>query len=577
VENRRLLLAFVLSLAVIAVWYSLFPAAKPKPPEPLPAQSERAPASASAPTPGTPPGLPPTAAAPATPGTVAGTAGTSVNPAPPVPQLQAAAEEKVTLQSGRSRAVLTNRGAQLLSMVVPEKSDPKSGTLELVHERAGDAYPYSLTTPGLQPHPLNQALFQAEKSADGRAVTFRYSGPLGVAEKSFRFDDKGFLAVDVRLPGRSDWGLLIGPGVRNPTADEMKSRYEHRRAVYRSGGDVTTVDPQGAFDPVEVAGGSLTWAGLEDTYYLAAQVPQGRIDRAVLLPMLIQAPEGGGPGKFLPVPSKDQITREQKDLPREFFLILRPSGDQMALGSYWGAKEYDRLKGLRLGLEETIELGSLKPLVVPLLVALHWIRDHLVTNYGWAIVLLTIAIKILLLPLTHRSTMSMRKMQELNPKVQGVRDRYRTKLRDKAGKPNLEAQRKMNEEVMGIYKEAGVNPAGGCLPLLIQMPILFAFYRLLSTAVDLRNAPWLLWIHDLSLHDPYYVLPIIMGATQLLQVRMGPQAGDPMQRKMFQIMPVAMTFFFLGVPSGLVLYWLTNNVLTIIQLQVYNRMKAREA
>jgi YidC/Oxa1 family membrane protein insertase len=209
--------------------------------------------------------------------------------------------------------------------------------------------------------------------------------------------------------------------------------------------------------------------------------------------------------------------------------------------------------------------------------ALHWIHDNIVANYGWAIVLLTILIKLLLLPLTHRSTVSMRKMQDLNPKVQAVRDRYRQKLRDKAGKPNLEAQRKMNEEVMGIYKEAGVNPAGGCLPLLIQMPILFAFYRLLSTAVDLRHAPWMLWIHDLSAADPYLALPIIMGVTQLIQVRMGPQAGDPMQRRMFQIMPVAMTFFFLGVPSGLVLYWLTNNVLTIIQLQVYNRMQAREA
>jgi YidC/Oxa1 family membrane protein insertase len=135
----------------------------------------------------------------------------------------------------------------------------------------------------------------------------------------------------------------------------------------------------------------------------------------------------------------------------------------------------------------------------------------------------------------------------------------------------------MNEEVMAVYKEAGVNPAGGCLPILIQMPILFAFYRLLSTAVDLRGAPWALWIHDLSIHDPYYVLPIVMGATQVLQVRMGPQAGDPMQRRMFQIMPVAMTFLFLGVPSGLVLYWLTNNVLTIIQLQVYNRLREREA
>lgn len=567
-ETRRLLLAFVLSLAVIAIWYTLFPPAKPKPPEP-PAQSRQA-----APSPGTP-------GAPAAP--VAPTAAVPGQPAPATavaaaPAVVAAAEEKVTLQSGRTVAVFTNRGAQLLSMMAPEKSDPKSGVLELVRQRVGLDYPYSLTTAnGLQPSPLNQALFRGERGADGRSVTFRYSGPLGAAEKTFRFDDRGLLAADVQVPGRADWGLLLGPGVRNPSAEEMKSRYEHRRAVYKAGGDFETVDAGSAFDPVEIPGRSLAWLGLGDTYYLSAVVPQAAIDRAILVPLMVQTGDKGGATRFLPVPNKDQISGDEKKLPREFFAVLRPAGDHMALASYWGSKDYDRLKSLPYGLEETIELGTLKPLVVPLLVALHWIHDRIVANYGWAIVLLTVLIKLVLLPLTHRSTMSMRKMQDLNPKVQAVRDRYRQKLRDKAGKPNLEAQRKMNEEVMGIYKEAGVNPAGGCLPLLIQMPILFAFYRLLSTAVDLRHAPWMLWIHDLSAADPYLALPIIMGVTQLIQVRMGPQAGDPMQRRMFQIMPVAMTFFFLGVPSGLVLYWLTNNVLTIIQLQVYNTLRKREA
>lgn len=567
-ETRRLLLAFVLSLAVIAIWYTVFPPAKPKPPELPPAAAPKA-----VPAPGAAPAVP-GATAPGQPGQPAVTQA----PAPvAVPPAQAAAEERITLQAGRSRAVLTNRGAQLLSMVVPEKSDPRSGTLEMVRQRAGIAYPYSLTANGVQPSPLNQALFQAERGPDDRSATFRYSGPLGTAEKTFRFDDKGLLTVDVRVPGRSDWGVLLGPGVRNPTADEMKSRYEHRRGVYKKGDDVETPDPGGMYDPVEVPGGALAWAGLDDTYYLAAQVPQGKIDRAVFWPMLVQANDKGGVEQFLPVPSKDDITREQKGLPRELFLILRPAGDQMSLTSYWGAKEFDLLHALHYGLEGTIDLGSLKPLVLPLLYALHWIYDRVVANYGWAIVLLTIVIKVLLLPLTHKSTMSMRKMQELNPKVQAIRDRYRTKLRDKQGKPNLEAQRKMNEDVMAVYKEAGVNPAGGCLPMVIQLPILYAFYRLLSTAVDLRHAPWLGWIHDLSAADPYLVLPIVMGITQFLQVRMGPQAGDPMQRRMFQIMPVAMTVFFLGVPSGLVLYWLTNNVLTIIQLQVYNRLREREA
>jgi YidC/Oxa1 family membrane protein insertase len=550
---------------VVAIWYTVFPPAKPKPPELPPAAAPKA-----VPAPGAAATVP-GATVPAQPGQPAVSQASA--PAP----VQAAAEERITLQAGRVHAVLTNRGAQLLSMVVPEKSDPRSGTLEMVRQRAGIAYPYSLTASGIQPSPLNQALFQAERAPDGRSATFRYSGPLGAAEKTFRFDDRGLLAVDVKVPGRSDWGVLLGPGLRNPTADEMKSRYEHRRGVYKKGDDIEMPDPGGTFDPVEVSGTALAWAGLDDTYYLAAQVPQGRIDRAVFWPMLVQPAEKGGAEQFMPVPSKDDITGDQKKLPREFFLILRPAGDQMSLASYWGPKEYDRLHALKYGLEGTIELGSLKPLVLPLLYALHWIRDNVVGNYGWAIVLLTIVIKILLLPLTHKSTMSMRKMQELNPKVQAIRDRYRSKLRDKQGKPNLEAQRKMNEDVMAVYKEAGVNPAGGCLPMLIQLPILYAFYRLLSTAVDLRHAPWLGWIHDLSAADPYLVLPIVMGVTQFLQVRMGPQAGDPMQRRMFQIMPVAMTVFFLGVPSGLVLYWLTNNILTIIQLQVYNRLREREA
>jgi YidC/Oxa1 family membrane protein insertase len=208
-----------------------------------------------------------------------------------------------------------------------------------------------------------------------------------------------------------------------------------------------------------------------------------------------------------------------------------------------------------------------------LLVGLRWLHDHIVPNFGWAIVLMTVLIRLALLPLTHASMKSMKKMQELNPKMQGIRDKYRTKLKDKQGRPNIEMQQKQNQEIMALYKEHGVNPAGGCLPMLLQLPILFAFYSLLSTAIELRGAPWTLWIKDLSVHDPYYVLPILMGATQFLQVKLAPQAGDPMQRRLFLLMPIVFTFLFLPSPSGLVLYWLTNNVLTILQQWVYNRLQ----
>ena len=567
-DTRRLLVAFLLSLGVILLWYTIFPPPKPTP-EAVPPPSEQAERPSSGPTlapPGTPAG--PTAPAPgAMPG---------ATPGAPLEPVAATAEERVVLQAGRTRAVLSNRGAQLLSMEVPEKTEGKSGTLDLVRARAGGPHPYSLTTGrGSAPHPLDQVLFRAEKGGDGRSVLFRYRGPQGVAEKRFRFNDKGLLEVEIHLPGRSDWGVLLGPGIRNPTAEEMKSRFERRLGVYSLGGEVTRVEPQKAEGAVEVPGRGLGWVGLEDTYFLSAQVPQGGIDRALFEPVLVQAGEGGG-ARFIPVPPEEEMTQEQEDLPRELLLILRPAGDRLALVSYWGPKELDRLSSLPHGLDATVDLGFFGLLAKPLLAGLHWIHDNIVANFGWAIILMTVLIKLLLLPLTHKSTVSMRKMQELNPKVQSIRDRYRTKLRDKQGKPNLEMQRKMNEEVMGVYKEAGVNPAGGCFPLLLQMPILFAFYSLLSTAVELRRAPWLGWIQDLSVADPYYVLPIVMGLTQFLQVRMGPQAGDPMQRRMFQLMPIFMTFLFLGFPSGLVLYWLTNNVLTILQLQVYNRLHERE-
>ena len=220
-----------------------------------------------------------------------------------------------------------------------------------------------------------------------------------------------------------------------------------------------------------------------------------------------------------------------------------------------------------------MRLGWFKFLALPLLWGLRWIHDNVVANYGWAIILMTILVRLILFPLTHKSTVSMQKMQEVNPKVQAIRQKYRSKLKDKQGRPNAEMQRKMNEETMALYKAEGVNPAGGCLPMLLQMPVLFAFYNLLYAAIEIRHAPWMLWIQDLSAMDPYYVLPIVMGASQFLQQKMTPAAGDPMQRRMFAMMPIFFTILFLKFPSGLVLYWLTNNVLGIGQQLMYKRLR----
>jgi YidC/Oxa1 family membrane protein insertase len=204
--------------------------------------------------------------------------------------------------------------------------------------------------------------------------------------------------------------------------------------------------------------------------------------------------------------------------------------------------------------------------VVPLLRSLKWVNGF-AGNWGWSIILLTIIINVIMLPLKHKGVVSMRKMQEIQPEVKAIQDRY-SKL--KATDP---AKQKMNQELMALYKERGVNPASGCLPMLMTMPFIFAFYALLSTAIELRGAPWFGWIHDLSAHDPYYVVPVLMGASQIWQQRLAPAAGmDPIQQKMMLLMPVFFTYLFLWYPSGVALYWFVNNVWAIGQQYATNYM-----
>ena len=272
----------------------------------------------------------------------------------------------------------------------------------------------------------------------------------------------------------------------------------------------------------------------------------------------------------------DNEVDDSETTSRELMISMRPSADLLTGSVYLGAKSYDRLSALPGGLEDTIDFGFFAIIAKPLLFALVWIHDNVVQNYGWSIVLLTTLIKILLFPLTHKSHVSMQKMQELNPKMQAIRNKYRSKLKDKQGRPNVDAQRKMNQEIMGLYSEEGVHPAGGCVPMLLQLPVFFAFYSVLGSAGELRGAPWIFWIQDLSSKDPLYTLPIVMGISQFVQQKITPMTGDPMQRRIMQMLPILFTFLFLGLPSGLVLYWLTNNVLTAAQMYAYRRYKDRK-
>jgi YidC/Oxa1 family membrane protein insertase len=220
---------------------------------------------------------------------------------------------------------------------------------------------------------------------------------------------------------------------------------------------------------------------------------------------------------------------------------------------YLGPKHYETLGEVDPTLSELIDFGWFAILVKPLLFSLKWIYQY-VGNYGWSIIILTFIINLALFPIRYKQMTSMKKMAELQPKLRSIQDKYKRMKRDDP------RRQEMNVEVMGLYRQHGVNPLGGCLPLLIQMPFLFAFYRMLVSSIELRGAPFIAWIQDLSQYDPYYVTPIVMGVSMVAQQKMMPAAGDPTQRRMMMLLPVVFTFFFLHLSSGLVIYFLFSNL-----------------
>jgi len=225
---------------------------------------------------------------------------------------------------------------------------------------------------------------------------------------------------------------------------------------------------------------------------------------------------------------------------------------------YVGPKDQERLEELAEYLDLTVDYGFLWMLAKPIFAAMQFIHE-LVGNWGWSIILLTIGIKVLLYPLSAASLKSMAKMRSLQPKMERLKETYG------------DDRQKMSQELMGLYKKEKVNPAGGCFPMLLQMPVFLALYWVLLESVEIRHSPWIFWIHDLSAKDPYFILPLVMGASMLLMQKMQPMPTDPTQAMVMKVMPIAFTFFFMIFPSGLVLYWTVNNLLSMLQQWYVNR------
>jgi YidC/Oxa1 family membrane protein insertase len=546
--ERRVFLAIFLSFIVLVAYQAMFA----PPPEPAPAASPGQPQATASP-----------GASPAsTPAPVA------EKPAPePQPLMADAAARDIVVETDNVVATFNTQGAVLRSYRLRHYRDAKGEPLELVPTDLPSgtfARPFTLLTDDEKESAiLARALFQA--SADALSLgagpgtlTFQYRDASGLnARKTFEFQAKGDAyivnvgaAVDVAgtpRPVALAFGPAIGPGY-SPDGQQ----FSPPRVLQSLNGSVQRLKPADVQAQPRHEG-AFRYAGVDDQYFLAVALLGDARARADYSPVTVPIPGGtqGETRSFVAFSVRpDPGTTASQSLTVPFFV---------------GPKDFDKLRAADPQLVYAIDFGMFAVIVVPLLQALKWVNGF-VGNYGWSIVVLTIIINVLIFPLRHRSMVSMKKMQALQPELKAIQDRY---AKYKFTDPE---RQKMGAEQLALYKSRGVSPASGCVPMLLTMPVLLAFYSLLSQAIELRGAPFAGWIHDLAAKDPTYVWPVLMGGTMFWQQRMMPTTADPMQQKIFLLMPVIFTVMFLNMPSGLVIYWLVSNLLTIGQQYLTNRI-----
>jgi YidC/Oxa1 family membrane protein insertase len=541
--EKRVLLAIFLSFLVLVVYQSLVP----PPPESQTAQSKP-------PSPGSP-----AVVSPSTPSTEA------PPPEPALAQPLVAGEERdVVVDTSTVTATFATRQAVLKSWRLKHYNDGAGQPLEMVPQDLAPEVerPFALAfADPLDSTLAARAVFRAsapglDATRDAQTVAFEYRDANGLAiTKSFSFDPAHPYVVSFSVRAERS-GKPLDPVVRlgaiGPAghSGSSTSYVAPPRAIIAKDvdGDPERIGAKDLAKPDEATHtGAFPYAGADEHYFISALVrPQDptRIEyRAITGPA-----EGDKPGKQLVAysarfPSAASNTR----------LFLGP-------------KDFGLLQAVDPLFVRAIDFGMFRIIVVPLLDALKWINAW-AGNYGFSIIILTVLINAAMFPLRHKSVVSMRKMQEIQPEVKAIQDRYaKLKMSDPA-------RQKMNVELMNLYRAKGANPASGCIPMLLTFPVLIAFYSLLSVAIELRGAPFAGWIRDLSQPDPLYITPILMGATMVWQQKLTPMTtADPVQQKMMMFMPVMFTVFFLWAPSGLVLYWFVSNLWAIGQQLVTNRI-----
>ena len=536
--EKRVLLAVILSFIVLYGYQALFP---PPPPQPRPTTTTTA-TPATAPTPATPP-------APA-----------AVEPsAAPEPVVHDERERDIVFENAQVQAVFGNRGAVLKHWRLKRYLDEAGKPLDLVPaqmpEQAPRPFSLRVGDPAIDAT-LARALFKPSAdfvnatTAPGRLV-FEFSDASGLtARKEFVVSPESPFVIQFTpqvtkggsvLNPTVEWGRAIGTGV---VSSGMTYAPSPQPIFYRDR-DVTRVgfDDVAEYQTVE---GTLGFAGVDDHYFLSAVLPRHQPARV----------------RYEPVPVPVQGSDRGLQFVSWSVTFPAPAAGERF---FFGPKDFDVLRNVDSELVRAIDFGIFDWLVTPLLRSLKWVNGY-VGNYGWSIIVLTVLINLAMFPLRHKSVVSMRKMQELQPEVKAIQERYaKLKMSDPA-------RQKMNTELMNLYRERGVNPASGCVPMLLTMPVLFAFYAMLSVAIELRGAPFIGWIKDLSTYDPWFITPILRGITQFIQTKMAPATGDPTQQKMMLFMPLIFMTMFIWAPSGLVLYWTVSNLWAIGQQAVTNRL-----
>ena len=498
---------------------------------------------------------------------------------------QASAESETVVENELYRIAFTNRGAQVKSWVLKRYDDDRGRPLDLVNTSA-QIQTQQNGVPGLQPaavtfgYPmslwtydqnlrgkLNSALWVCDSQGSLKApasLTCDYSDGELRARKTFHFDGSYLVGVQSEVtshgqfvPAFPAWPAGFGDQI-------LATGYAAARIDYQSGDKVTRLDAK------KVSGGStyraFNWGGAADQYFGAVFLPS-QPDDAVMVTLHESA--------AIPKNAAQPDAKEMQTVP--LLGVAAGSGSGPTAGRWFvGPKAVDVLDGIRSApaggqavgpsLGGMVDFGFFGFVGKPLFLWLKWTQHRVVANWGWSIAFLTIVINLALLPLRITSMRSALKMQKIQPQVNDVKKKYeKLPMRDPR-------RAEMNQEISALFKEQHVNPAAGCLPMLIQMPFLWAFYTMLSATIELRHQPWL-WIRDLSSPDPYHVLPVLIVASTWLMQKMTPTPGvDAAQARMMNLMmPVMLGFFSWAVASGLGLYWLLGTLIAIATQQVLNR------